>query len=80
MHSSTFHLIFLRIEEDSRPDVMMQFEFLHRFESNQRQTWVVKLLDGIHFIPLHHYLFPTIHLEDTQKVCMPNFNLNMFEN
>ncbi len=66
-NGATFHLALLRIEEDSWSDVVVDFELLHRFESDQRDSRVFKLLDGVHLIPLHHYLLLTMHLQQTHK-------------
>lgn len=61
----TFHLALLRIYEDSRSDVVVKFEPLHWFESDQNQSRIFKLLDGVHLVPLHHYLLLTIRLQQT---------------
>lgn len=65
--SVTFHLVLLRVEEDSGPDVMVQFELLHGFESNQEKSRIFKLLDGIHLVSLQHDLFLTIRLQQAQQ-------------
>lgn len=61
-NSATFHLFLLRIEEGSRSDMVMNFELLYGFESDQKQPRIFKLLDGVHLVPLHHYLPLTVHL------------------
>lgn len=64
---STFHLVLLRVEENSRSDVVVTFELLHGFESDQKHSRIVKLLDGVHLVLLHHYLLLTIHLQHRNK-------------
>lgn len=66
--SATFHLVLFRIDEDSRSGMVVNFELLHRFESNQVQSRIFELLDGAHLVRLHHYLLLAIHLQaDTQQ-------------
>lgn len=43
--------------------MVVNFELLHRFESDQKQSRIFKLLDGVHLVRLHHYLLLTIHLQ-----------------
>lgn len=62
----TFDLLLLRIEEDRRPDVVIQLELLHGFEPDQNQPGIVKLLDGVHLVPLHHDLLLTVNLQSEQ--------------
>lgn len=67
-NGATFHLVLLRIHVQCRSGMVVNFEPLHQFESNQVQTRILKLLDGAHFVHLHHYLLLAIHLEaDTQQ-------------
>lgn len=66
--SATFHLVLFRIDEDSRSGMVVNFELLHRFESDQVQSRIFELLDGAHLVRLHHYLLLAIHLQaDTQQ-------------
>lgn len=67
---STFHNVLLRIDKDSRTYMVVNFEHLHRLESNQIQPGVFKLLDGVHLVPLHHYLLLTIYLKKHSFFCL----------
>lgn len=62
-NSGTFHFVLLGVEEDGGADVVVTFQLGHRFESDERHSRIFKLLDGVHLVPLHNYLFFTIHLQ-----------------
>lgn len=67
---STFHHVLLRIDKDSQTYMVVNFEHLYRLKSNKIQPRVFKLLDGVHLVPLHHYLLLTIHLNKHRFFCL----------
>lgn len=52
--------------------MVVNFEHLHWFESDQEQTRIFKLPDGVHLVSLHHYLLLTVNLQHRQ-VFLPRF-------
>lgn len=50
--------------------MVVNFEHLQRLKTDQIQARVFKLLDGIHLIPLHHYLPLPIHLSTHTFFCL----------
>lgn len=68
-HYSTFHHVLLWIDEDSRMNMVVDFEHLQRLKSDKIEARVFKLLDAVHLIPLHHDLLLPIHLSTHTFYC-----------
>lgn len=45
--------------------MVVNFELLHRFESDQKHPGIFKLLHGVYLVCLHHYLLPAVRLQGT---------------
>lgn len=66
-NSDTFHLVFLRVEEDGRANVVLDLQLLHGFEPDQIHSRIFKLLEGVDLVPLHHDLLVTVKLQHTRE-------------